>query len=161
MVTFGHFRKFRSKLIIFAITGPLWSWGWPDTCIPKTHFLCFDRSRICRTLRIWWTSHKWWTYFWTYFVRRYDGPEFSKFPKIPVFFWRVVLNFDYFRTGVSDLSFGNIFGKFRKIFGGPKPLVFLELFWPSKDQESQKTGKVERPKIFGQRSALVLILLVY
>ena len=108
--------------------------------VEKNHFLCFDRSRIWRTLRIWWTSHKWWTYFWTYFVRRYDRPEFSKFPKIPVFFWRVVLNFDYFWTGVLDLSFGNIFGKFRKTFlGGPKPLFFWNCF------DRRKTRKVTRP----------------
>ena len=54
-----------------------------------------------------------------------------KCPKIPVYFWTRVLKFDYFWTGVSKFDyfrrvfsvsiFGNIFGKFREIFGHSKP----------------------------------------
>ena len=36
----------------------------------------------------------------------------------------MVLNFEYFWTGVLDLSFGKIFGKFCETFGGPK-LLFI------------------------------------
>ena len=40
-----------------------------------------------------------------------DFRNIQKSPKIPV----------YFRTGVSNSSFGKIFGKFREIFGHSKP----------------------------------------
>ena len=57
-------------------------------------------------------------------------------------------------TGVSDLSFGKIFYKFRETFGVRNPFFY---FWNCFD--CQKTGKVfglfSTLKIFGQRSALV------
>ena len=55
-------------------------------------------------------------------------PEFSIIPKILVFF----------RTGVSNLIFGKIFGNFREIFGHSKPLFYfgpvsdLNNFWLSR-----------------------------
>ena len=56
-----------------------------------------------------------------------------EFSKIPVFFRTGVLNFDYFRTVVTNSSFGKIFGKFREIFGRSKPLFY---FGPVSDFET-------------------------
>ena len=71
--------------------------------------------------------------------------EFSSLLK----FLTVILSFDYFWTGV--LKF--IFGKFRKTLSVPQALFIFKNFWPSKNWESGKTRKVERPKIFGKRIA--------
>ena len=61
-----------------------------------------------------------------------------------------------FRYNFLDLFlvriFGKIFGKFRKIFG----LVSdFEIPGNPKYWETQNTGKVERPKIFGKGMALL------
>ena len=51
--------------------------------------------------------------------------HFRHIPKIPVYFrhFRHIPKIPvYFRTGVSNLIFGKIFGKFREIFGRSKPL---------------------------------------
>ena len=81
-------------------------------------------------------------------------PEFSEFSKIPVYFRTGILNFDYFRTGVSNSSFGKIFGKFREIFGRSKPLFY---FGPVSDfeiPENPKYRESRKAEIFFQTHGL-------
>ncbi len=63
--------------------------------------------------------------------------------------------FGYFWQGFRTLVSWKFLEQFQKTFGGPKVLFFSKTFWQSKDRESQKTGKVERPKISGQCIALL------
>ena len=74
-------------------------------------------------------------------------PEFSIIPKIPV----------CFRTGVSNLIFGKIFGNFREIFGHSKPLFY---FGPVSDFDNfwlSAIGNCRKSKISAKRMALIQI----
>ena len=59
-----------------------------------------------------------------------------------------------FWTGVSDLSFGKIFGKFRETFGGPKALFIFGTVSTVGIPVRSIFAKGKRTKIFGQLSTL-------
>ena len=62
-------------------------------------------------------------------------------------FWTVVLNFDYFRTGVLNLSFGKIFWKFfKKALGFENLENFQIIFGRPKTRKSERLGKLKGQK---------------
>ena len=99
----------------------------------------YDGRRLYgRTLLLWTVVSKFPVYF----------RHFRYMSKIPV----------YFRTGVLNLSFGKIFGKFREIFGRSKPLFYFGWFSTVENFRLSTIGNSRKSKISVKRMALVCIV---